>query len=141
MLAGYEELGPLPTGATPPAAPSLRLGMLVYNAKKALKHTVKHTAKHQLRVIARQYRTYAHNHITRAAAATKELVHMLHCFLCACWYNGLQKSGPEALEGDIIFRKVYSKDGIFIQEKFALETTFSSLRVANGKITGSLVNY
>ena len=111
--------------------------MLVYNAKKALKHT----AKHQLRVIARQYRTYAHNHIPRAAAATTELVHVLQCFLCACWYNGLQKSGPEALEGDIIFRKVYSKDGIFIQEKFALETTFSSLRVANGKITGSLVNY
>ena len=75
--------------------------MLVYNAKKALKHT----AKHQLR-----------------------------------WYNGLQKSGPEALEGDIIFRKVYSKDDIFIQEKFALETTFSSLRVANGKFTASLVN-
>ena len=109
--------------------------MLVYNAKKALKHA------YQLRVTAQQYRTYPHNHITRAAAATTELVHVLQCFLCACWYNGLQKSGPEALEGDIIFRKVYSKDGIFIQEKFALEKTFSSLRVANGKIRGSLVTY
>ena len=52
-----------------------------------------------------------------------------------------KKAARKLYKATLFLGRFTVKMVFFIQEKFALETTFISLRVANGKFTASLVNY